>query len=250
MADTYQTWVSEALAPGFFRRKWGKRYMRTLGFMFDVVSDSAKYAVKARFPTMAPDDALGYIGDGRNIDKYRAESDASYRDAVVDARAHWEAAGTRSGPLGYSGTVGLTNEIKRLSPMYTNVFIAPWYQLVGTPSIGGASHAAIAALPQTAPYADWWSSFYVIISPNPFTKRHWGDAGLKWGQVVPSVIGNPDGVITWGSGANHHDVAELRRCIHKWKSAHEICPYVIFRAPGADFFDPANSYIGTRYYRP
>jgi len=233
---SFQDWISQQLAPGFYRKKWGKLYWQTIGHFYDLLLDSTKYAVKARFPSMCPDDALGYVGEGRNMDAYRAESIASYRAAVVDARRQWWTAGTKG-----DANTGLINKIKRLG--YGNVEIVPWY--VATTLTPGPSNT-----PQTAPYANWWSAFWIVIDPNPFTRRHWGDPGLKWGGLVPSPVGNPPGMITWGSSANSHDVAELRRAIHKWKPAHEICPHVIFRAnESVPVFDTANVYIGTRAWR-
>jgi hypothetical protein len=235
---TFREWISEKVAPGFWRRKWGKLFMGTLGHTFDLIYAGTKYAVKARFPSMCPDDALGYVGEGRNMDTYRAESVASYRAAVIDAWRQWETAGT----VGDENT-GLINKLYRLGYSPANGFtvsIVPWYQAKDlTP--GPADH------PQAAAYANWWSAFWIVISPNPFTKRHWGDAGLTWGKEVPSVMGNPDGKVTWGSSANSYDVLELRRAIHKWKAAHEICPHVIFRDnESVPVFDLANVFIGTR----
>lgn len=241
--DDFQTWLSDIVVPGFYRKKWGRRFWQTIGRTFDLVILATKYAVKARFPSQCPDDALDYCADARNFDRYRVEtSNDAFRAALQDVRRQWTTAGTKGDP-----DTGLINKFYRLgynpsapSPGPFTVNIYGWYEANAfVPGIANAS--------QTAPYAGWWSAFFVVIHPNPFAKRHWGDGGLKWGQKVSSPMRNPDDIITWGSSANHSDVAELRRAIHKWKAAHEICSHVIFRASsGTDVFDAANVYIGTR----
>jgi hypothetical protein len=230
----YREWISTKVAPGFWRRKWGRLLMETVGDALDLALNAAKWAVKVRFPSTAPEDALGYVGDGRNFDRYRVETDTeAFRTALMDSRRQWETAGTKG-----DNDTGLINKFRRLG--YLNVQIYGWRE-------AQAFVPGITNTTQTASYANWWSAFFVAIHPNPFTKRKWGDPGLKWGMRVPSPVGNPDDVITWGSSANSSDVKELRRVLRKWKPAHEICPYVIFRANGStDVFSTSNVYIGTR----
>lgn len=222
---TFQDWLVNAVAPGFLRRKWGKLFMTTIGYTLDLLFDDAKSAVKARFPGICPDDALGFVGGMRNTERYRAEDTDGYRAAVVDAWNQWYYAGT-SGDL----TVGLVNKLYRLG--YTAT-------IIGWP----AAHLLTPGPP--TPYEDWWSAFWVVIYPSPFVRRKWGDPGLKWGQIAASPVGNPDAVITWGSTANSLDVLELRRALRKWRPAHEISAHVIFKpSSDADVFDPGNIFIG------
>lgn len=221
---TYTEWLARAVAPGFYQKKWGLKYMQTAGFALDLMSNAARAAAKIRYPSTCPDDALGYVGEARNIPRYRRESAASYREVVANAWEVWEKAGTKR---------AISDAVVRLG--YTAPLILGWHE------------ASLLAPGPPAPYENWWTAFWVVITPNPYGTRSWGDAGLTWGGTVSSPIGNPDAVATWGSTANALDVAEIRSAVRKWKPSHEICAHIILRAnTGVDVFDPANVYWGAR----
>ena len=82
------------LAPRRLSFEWGQRFISWIAAPFDVLADSFQYAVGCRFPSIAPDDALPYIGRDRQITSGPAEPIDSYRRRLQGAFSAWQWAGT------------------------------------------------------------------------------------------------------------------------------------------------------------
>ena len=82
------------IAPPWLLGKNGRAWLTAVGDVKDSLSDRLKRAVTARFPTLAPTDALAKIGEERGIRRAVGESDESYAARVADALSLWAWAGT------------------------------------------------------------------------------------------------------------------------------------------------------------
>src|SRR5712675_1386603 len=152
--SSYTEWLRDVLLPGFFKKYWGRLYWETIGFTLDILLSGAKQSVKVRFPSICPEDALDYVGDGRNIDRYCEMDTDTFRDRVQRAWDLWFASGSKE--------LLLTEVVERQG--HENVRIYAWRELAG-------------AVPDE--YADWWSAFWVFIGP-PTTVTSdgtWDDPG-------------------------------------------------------------------------
>lgn len=67
------------ISPPWLSRKTGRAIMRALGKQIDVQSQRVGDGVRARFPGVAPEDALSYIGHDRLIARGPLEPASSYR---------------------------------------------------------------------------------------------------------------------------------------------------------------------------
>jgi hypothetical protein len=100
----FREYQGRTLAPGWLRdpRDIGgapRSFPEALGLVKDALSARTKEAVKARFPTIAPADALGAIGEERGIDRGATETEAAYRARLRAAWDQWRWAGTPYGLL-------------------------------------------------------------------------------------------------------------------------------------------------------
>ena len=176
-------------APPWLQGPNGKALLETIGEAKDIVVTAAKDAVKCRFVDDAPQDALAYVGAGRNLVRYPADSDEGWRSRCRNAWNTWEFAGTGS---------TLQSELQLYLPNASWSIVAnrDW------PS------------PPDRDTANW-SRFWVIVeSPHPWTSvPQWGSDA--WGQN------------TWGSNATSEQVRSVRGIVRKWKCARNICPQII-----------------------
>jgi hypothetical protein len=80
-------------SPTFLQGYFGSRYMFCMAVMWDALSDAALLAVRARFPDCAPDDALPYLAQDRQIDRGPNEPRASYNQRLIEWLDLWIHAG-------------------------------------------------------------------------------------------------------------------------------------------------------------
>lgn len=95
-AENYVTYVGKLLAGiRWARGPWGERL--TLGFyalFADLLAEGARQANHARFTVQSHDDALGEIGNTRDVDRYFGESNDAYRARCRSAFPLHETDGT------------------------------------------------------------------------------------------------------------------------------------------------------------
>src|SRR6267142_201537 len=89
----------QSLVPTTMQRPVGQAFQGEIGDVEDAAMDRAKQSVKARFPLLAPPDALTAIGRERMIPQAPGESNASYAARLQDAWNTWPWAGTPFGVL-------------------------------------------------------------------------------------------------------------------------------------------------------
>jgi hypothetical protein len=219
----FETYQAETLAPGWLRDPTGSAFLGAFGAVKDSLVTRAKDAVKARFPSMCPEDALALIAAERGIDRGPTESLASFRERVQAAWDVWRWAGTAYGLLlafywqGYrpaSGRVVIQTETERqyeLRPDFDPKVHTPENALVissiGPVSLGGAP--------------ELWSDVAVLfVAP-----------------LLPSWLPTPPADAS-------PEVEGIRSTIRRWKPAHARC--VALKVTPIDLWDfPAETWDPT-----
>jgi hypothetical protein len=95
---SYRAWRM-SLVPTTHQRPTGQAFQGALGDVEDALIDRAKQAVKARFPLLAPPDALTALGVERQLPQGPGESTAAYAARLQGAWLLWPWAGTPYGLL-------------------------------------------------------------------------------------------------------------------------------------------------------
>ncbi len=96
MAD-FNEWQLKTLFPGWMQGPLGGGLALALGHLKDAFAQTARQAVKARFPALAPADALPSIGADRLLERVPFDSDGSYRLRLLAAWDLWAKGGTKTG---------------------------------------------------------------------------------------------------------------------------------------------------------
>lgn len=184
MAPTSFKQYQTSLAPWWARKSQGEAWFFGLGDLKDALEDRTRQAVKARFPSYCPPDALALIGDERQIEQGVTETEASYRSRLLNAWDIWPFAGTAYGvllALYYAG--------------YTNTYIAiangHFYSLDG--SLALVDTPATSPLTFTPPF---WNTFRIIF-PAPLIP--------SWSSVPLNAS---------------DEVNTIRRLVVRWKAGH------------------------------
>ena len=99
MASTPFAEYQVEVAPFWLRQPNGQRWLESHGLMKDAVVAETKEAVKARFPTYCPPDALTALGVERGLPRYDTDTDATHRARLLDAWNLWRWGGTAKGIL-------------------------------------------------------------------------------------------------------------------------------------------------------
>jgi len=203
MATTYEQ-DAATTGPVWLRGPVGVRIRGAFGAACDWAFDTLKQAVLARFVSKAPEDALGYLGAERSIERYPGDTLATYRARVQAAWDLWQQGGTAAGVILALTSMGFSSV-----RIYTANGAGPSGELTWPPDGDTAN----------------WSRFWVLIDvsgseANPF----------DW---QPTAWGTGDwGTGTWGSTATVAQVQLVRRVIQTWKAAHEVCAGLFVDLPG------------------
>lgn len=184
----YRTYRAR-LSPPWLQAERGAAFQDALGSVQDELIEAAKTAALVGHPEHAPADALGLIGDERQVERGPDDSDESYRERLRIAYETWRWAGTRRGLL------TALNESAGLSTVdvITNRDWQP--------------------APPDGDTAKWARFHLVIAQPHVFD-----DDGL-WAD--DSYWFDDDGL--WGTTASEADVARIHRLISAWKPGNARC---------------------------
>jgi hypothetical protein len=232
MADhAYRDWRSQRLVPSFLQKPWGKRWNETMGDQADLQVNAAQQAVSAAFVDTCPNDALAPLGASSDMDRYPADTDASYRARIAARWDTWPMAGTYDGVKGQLQAFGFPSvEIYDVRASVPPVSPWPPQPRCAKPSWWTSLFPGVAWPPAAgADSALWWSRFWVVLSePFPavlgWSPRTWGSANPRTGLRYRWGERGPDGSrYTWGSTATASQVASLRALITKWKPVDTIC---------------------------
>lgn len=175
-------------APPWLQDADGQSWNRVLGLAKQSVLEAARAAVKARFSSTAPLDALHELLEDRGLDPSWKETEPSVRERIRRAWNTWEKAGSK---LGMGEALELAG--------YTN------YEIREQPQDGTLA----------------WREFEVwVLPPFPWVDLYsadgyWDDAGV-WG----------DGGL-WAPDLPPEDLARLRLIVRKWKPTHTVCRNIV-----------------------
>lgn len=183
MAERFRDYQAE-LAPTWLQRRWGSAWLTSFGLLKDGIVESARQAARAVIIDRAPDDALVYIGQDRDLERVPDESDADYRARLREAWNIWEGAGTDAGIIAAFATLGITAHVRRNNQW-------DWDGRPGN-------------------IATYWARMWIVLDVHPFTSAPTCGAGPVCG----------DGSICGLSGASLEYVQATRRAGRKWKSSH------------------------------
>ena len=188
--STYRKW-QPTLHPTAMRGTWGTAWAASLGAEKDALLALAKEATRTRFIESAPSDALDLIGADRDLERGRAEGDASWRDRIAGAWESWSWLGTR---YGIGDAVGLLG--------YGYPAVYPHREL---PSDSNATRWARVTLVFRG-LAAWDGSV------------EW-DSAATWDEYRAED----------GAETADPDVIrpQLRRVVRKWLSARDVCDRVL-----------------------
>lgn len=207
----YQDYQAK-LSPTALLRPNGAAFEAAFGSVKDAQLDRDIAAVKAKYPNVAPSDALSIIGADRGIPRGQSETDAAYAARLVNAWNTWPWAGTPYGMLQAFRATG-----------YTNVFICQPNggkeftldangNLVTTALAGGVWQNLSLASPYTAPLRQTFWSIFDVLFPAPLPAS-WGG-----GATVPA------------SGSAEANF--IRSIVSAWKPGHAICGRIIIVKTG------------------
>jgi hypothetical protein len=206
--------LMELLAPGWLRQPQGLAWMRAFGDVKDSQVGRTKDAVKARFPTHAPRDALEFIGDERGLPRAPADTNTTFGARLRAAWEKWPKAGTALGILTALRDLGYTNTylVSRLGHVHS--LDGSGNLVTGTTGFGAWSYGA-----------NHWNHFDVVF-PTPFitqwvapgsipeqssaegrlilrTVKRWRPAMAGLDRIIFQGTGNQWGypfTLTWGAG--------------------------------------------------
>lgn len=219
MSRRYRDYVERLPTPPWLLGKWGRRWLYMTGLVFDALVEATRQAVKARFPTVAPDDAIPLIGKDRVLEPGLGESLDTYRARIIGAWEAWSWAGTEK---------GLIDQLKAWLPSADWALVAnrewsvppagrpasadwdPGHGKPGDPDYRPSR--GYAAIDGDA----WWSRMWVLLQgDHPWKVWHYGD-GTRFGDAL-----------TYGSTALPFHVEAAARIARRWKAGHEYVPHII-----------------------
>lgn len=198
MAD-FREWYVSTLFPAWLLGPMGQGFALAFGQIKDAAKDAAKEAVKARFPLLAPADALPSIGSDRLLER-GAQTEAAFRAYLAEAFDLWSAGGTATGIEAAVDVLGY-----------------------GTATVYDAH--AIGLGPDPTPSSSW-AKFIVYLDGHPWASDGiWDDPGT-W-----------DDGGTWDSTAPLAAASAILRAVRRWKGAHALCVAVVLPFGDTELWD-------------
>jgi hypothetical protein len=160
MALTYHD-DQPAQAPPWLLGPYGMAWLSAFGDQKDWIADIVRQAVKARFPNLAPSDALQLIAEERSLLRGLTEPEVNFRSRLLTAWDLWTLAGTPLGILraflyaGFPSVIIQTQVAKQFtldgsSNLITANMGTPVH-LGGSPELNSDMGVLI-----TQPWPSWW----------------------------------------------------------------------------------------------
>ncbi len=195
----YRTYL-ESMLPGWLKGYWGERFMYTSGLVLDATMEGAREATRVRFMIAGetPPDALSYLGFDSNLERYPADTDATYLARLIDRWESWKDSGRKAGVIGQLNAFGFTS---------------------------ASIYSALELDPTDLDFSRFW---VVLDPPHGWTWPTWDSA--VWDVFQWDAFISPLGAVVDLAGS-------LRRLVRKFKGGHERCEQIIVLAPGAEIWD-------------
>ena len=185
--DSYSQYLL-GIVPRWLRGRFGGGWMESHGLVLDGLIEGARQAVLSRFVTRAPADALPYLASERQLERMPGQTEANWRQTLLDAWNLWVWAGTKR---------GIRDAVLRTG-YATDVAVYNAHEWPDGPNVQG------------------WATFWVTLSGVAWTNDGvWDDPGV-W-----------DDGGTWDSTATIDEVDRVLRQVLLWKPAEAYCGGVI-----------------------
>lgn len=256
------TGVLRSFLPWFAKAPVAGRIVRPIEKSFDKMLQGAIDAVRLRYPSVCPPDALALLGADRRIPRARNESIEAYRRRLLLWLDYWAHAGL---PLGLLYAIQ-----SYVYPGFPTVRIVTrsgyWYTLdegasatqtpyeVATlpcaPEPGFDSNPLrYAPAPETMPRAPFWNHVADLVNwdydsnSNPERAANWWDFWLIIYPPSYEFQGEYDGDVfydtdtCWGLDVDPGTMATLRLLLATYKRAGAECRGILF-PPTKEDFDP------------
>lgn len=204
----YQDYQAK-LSPTALLKPNGAAFEAAFGAMKDAQLERDIAAVKARYPTVAPSDALNIIGADRLMPRGQSETDAAYSARLANAWNTWPWAGTPYGMLQAFRATG-----------YTSVVIG---------QVRGGKVFTLDAsgnLVRSAEGSGIWETDPLSFPYSPLNQTFWS----KFDVVFPFPL-----IASWGGGPPASSSAEanfIRALIQAWKPGHATCNRIVIVTAG------------------
>lgn len=232
------------LLPSWLSSGEGELVAYSITTVVDAFLERIDQGTKARFPSLAPLDALSEIGRDRQIRRGFDEPADSYRVRLLRWLDDWKRAGSP-----YAVIMQLRGYFTpRLDTMRIVSNSSRWHSIVsgdaseyenillqngnlGDPPVGNWNWDGNRTNPATP---GPWSRFWMLLYPDGLwdIEGDWDDGISTWG----------DGG-SWGTTATLEQVSAIRSIVAQWKGAHARCPWIVVAFDAALFepTDPAGS---------
>jgi len=226
-----------AFVPTWLRGPIASRMLVAMAAQFDGLWDLCALAIRARFPSTAPDDAFTYLQSDRQVDRGFQESLQSFALRLVMWLDLWRLAGSPySVLLSILGYV-TPDEIQIWHVSNTSVWDGYDAGAGASPPQSGLTSTGF--VPPThiddpsAGVWNWdnrpwqWWRFWVVLFPDAglYTQgTTWG--AFRWGDGTLWGLGGP--------GASQGTAPSLKAQVKKWKTQGAFCPCIIVN------FDPTS----------
>lgn len=186
--DLYQL----SLMPTAQRGPFGEARATAQGLLKDGFPEAAIAAVKCRWASTCPEDALAALGFERLLPRNPGEGTAAFRARLLLAWLLWPFAGTRQGLITALNILG-----------FANVLVFENAQWTVDPSPGFSAGQ------------EWWRFWVVIDQPHGFV--------VGWRAGDGTLVGSN----TIGFGSAPIAYPGIRPTIKQWKPAHALLVSVI-----------------------
>jgi hypothetical protein len=213
-----------SISPTALQGPIGQRFQYVMAVLFDALGDAVAYAVRERFPDVASEDMLPWLGADRQIARGPIESSVSYRQRLKLWLDLWKLAGNpRSILLGLFAYFSPDNSLTiETVDTHGDFFTLPPGQTIPPLPLVVPTQGTWDWDSQAPPWygADgvWWR-LWVVIFPDPSLgwnpTQKWGD-GSTWG----------DGQ-AWGFGGDPGAAIGIRAVVAEWLGTAWV-PWIIF----------------------
>jgi hypothetical protein len=215
------------ITPGWLQGFVGSRYLTMMLVTLDSLWEKTRQSTRARFPTVAPPDALPFIGNDRLIDRGFQETADSYRVRLLSWLVQWKLAGHAFAVL--NGVAGWVTPTAIPTKAVTNSGF--WWLRAADGTL--TFHPSSPSNWNWDGGAQWWRAWVILYVDGIWTRA--------------DPLGTPARTLgdgrTLGSSATRAQIDGLRAQVRKWKTQNSVVPFIIFAFdPG---FAPDGSPAGT-----
>jgi len=253
--------IVRAYAPWFALGPNGARFLEPIGRSFDRVLQAAVDAVRLRYPSVCPDDALSIIGRDRRLPRAPGESREAYVRRLLLWLDYWALAGLPLGLLyaiqsyvfpGYPSVSTIDRGGRWFTlDAGTSATLTPYEAatLPCAPPPGFAAATSRYVPIQTMPRPPFWfrqanpNNWDYDSNTHPERSESWQDYWIIIRQPSYELQTTYESELTydsstcWGLDVNPGTMSVLRELVRLFSSAHAECRGILI-APSATDFDP------------